>query len=34
MGLDAGDKKVYDLLNDKMYTVAANQRKYVWTRNN
>lgn len=34
MGLDAGDHRVYDLLNDKMYIVAPNQRKYVWTKNN
>ena len=34
MGLDAERKKVYDLLNDRMYHVAANQRKYVWTSNN
>ncbi len=34
MGFDASNKKVYDLLNDKMYSIAPNQRKYVWTRNN
>ena len=34
MSLSANGKKVYDLLNDTMYIVAPNQRKYVWTNNN
>lgn len=34
MGLIANDKTVYDLLNDKMYHVPDNQRKYVWNENN
>lgn len=34
MSLSANGKKVYDLLNDKMYIVPPNQRKYVWTNNN
>ena len=34
MGLTANDKKVYDLLNDKMYHVPDNQRKYVWNEDN
>ncbi|NLG04608.1 MAG: DUF262 domain-containing protein [Clostridia bacterium] len=34
MGFGSDDKKVYDLLNDKMFIVAANQRKYVWNQNN
>ena len=34
MGFGSDDKKIYDLLNDKMFIVAANQRKYVWTQNN
>lgn len=34
MGLNANDKKVYDLLNDKMYHVPDNQRKYVWNEDN
>lgn len=34
MGLIANDKKVYDLLNDKLYLIHSNQRKYVWTQNN
>lgn len=34
MGLNAEDKRVYDLLNDKMYIVSPNQRKYVWKSNN
>ena len=34
MGLTANDKKVYDLLNDKMYHVPDNQRKYVWNEVN
>ena len=34
MSFTANDKKVYDLLNDKEYTVPINQRKYVWTKNN
>lgn len=34
VGFTANDKKIYDLLNDKMYIVEANQRKYVWNKNN
>lgn len=34
MGLSANDRKVYDLLNDKMYHVPDNQRKYVWNEDN
>lgn len=34
MGFGTNDLTVYDLLNDKMFMVAANQRKYVWTKNN
>ncbi|MDO5450769.1 MAG: DUF262 domain-containing protein [Akkermansia sp.] len=34
MQLTAENMRVYDLLNDKLYTVPANQRKYVWKKNN
>ena len=34
MSFGANDLTVYDLLNDKMFIVASNQRKYVWTKNN
>lgn len=34
MGLEARDYTVYELLNDRMYSVPSNQRKYVWTQNN
>ena len=34
MSFKSDDKTVYELLNDKMFIVAANQRKYVWTINN
>ena len=34
MGFSTNDYTVYDLLNDKLFIVAANQRKYVWTKNN
>lgn len=34
MALIAQDKQVYDLLNDAMYIVPANQRKYIWIKNN
>lgn len=34
MALEARDKKVYDLLNDVMYIVPENQRKYIWVENN
>ena len=34
MGLTAVDKNVYDLLNDKMYHVPENQRRYVWNMDN
>lgn len=34
MGLDATNSTVYDLLNDKMYLIPVNQRKYVWNDNN
>ena len=34
MSFGTNDLTVYDLLNDKMFMVASNQRKYVWTKNN
>lgn len=34
MGFGTNDRTVYDLLNDKMYIVNANQRKYVWENSN
>ena len=34
MGLDAKDRKTYDLLNDKLFIIPENQRKYVWDSNN
>ena len=34
MGLDAKDRKIYDLLNDKLFLIPENQRKYVWDSNN
>ena len=34
MSLDAKDRKVYDLLNDKLFIIPENQRKYVWDSNN
>lgn len=34
MGLDAKDRKIYDLLNDKLFIIPENQRKYVWDSNN
>ena len=34
MSFEANDKKVYDLLKDKMYFMPINQRKYVWNENN
>ena len=34
MGFVTNDKTVYELLNDKMYIVNANQRKYVWGNSN
>lgn len=34
MSLDAKDKQVYDLLNDKLFIIPENQRKYVWDINN
>ena len=34
MGLDAKDNKIYNLLNDKMFSIPINQRKYVWTQDN
>lgn len=34
MGLDAQDNKIYNLLNDKMFSIPINQRKYVWTQDN
>lgn len=34
MSLDAKDKKIYDLLNDKQFIIPENQRKYVWEMNN
>ena len=34
MGFKAEDRSIYDLLNDKMYSVPTNQRKYVWEQQN
>lgn len=34
MAFVTNDRSVYDLLNDKMFIVSPNQRKYVWTKNN
>ena len=34
MALDANDSTVYNLLNDKMYSIPENQRQYVWNQNN
>ena len=34
MAFGTNDRSVYDLLNDKMFIVSSNQRKYVWTVNN
>ena len=34
MGLKAESKTVYELLNDKMYIIPPNQRKYVWEKEN
>ena len=34
MGFDSSDKKIHELFNNKMFIIAANQRKYVWTQNN
>ena len=34
MGLEAKDNKIYSLLNDKMFIIPINQRKYVWTQDN
>ena len=34
MGFNTEDRKVYDILNDRMYSVDLNQRKYVWNSNN
>ncbi|MDY4787832.1 MAG: DUF262 domain-containing protein [Bacilli bacterium] len=34
MGLDAKDRKIYDLLNDKLFIIPENQRKYVWDSKN
>ena len=34
MGLDAKDKTVYNLLNDKMFIIPINQRQYVWNQDN
>lgn len=34
MSLDAKDRKIYDLLNDKQFIIPENQRKYVWEMNN
>lgn len=34
MGLDAKDKTVYNLLNDKLFIIPINQRQYVWNQDN
>jgi hypothetical protein len=34
MGFKALEQTVYNLLNDKIYEVPKNQRKYVWKKNN
>lgn len=34
MGLDAIDKTIYSLLNDKLFIIPINQRKYVWDQDN
>ena len=34
MGLDAKDKTIYSLLNDKMFIIPINQRQYVWKQDN
>lgn len=34
MALEAKDKTIYDLLNDKQFIIPNNQRKYVWDQNN
>lgn len=34
MSLDAKDRKIYDLLNDKLFVIPENQRKYVWEKKN
>lgn len=34
MAFVTNDRSVYDLLNDKMFIVSSNQRKYVWNKNN
>ena len=34
MSFKAEDRSIYDLLNDKMYSIPNNQRKYVWNRQN
>ena len=34
MGLDANDKTIYSLLNDKLFIIPINQRKYVWDQDN
>ena len=34
MGLDAKDKTIYNLLNDKLFIIPINQRQYVWDQDN
>ena len=34
MSFKAEDRSIYDLLNDKMYSIPHNQRKYVWNHQN
>ena len=34
MGLDAKDRTVYNLLNDKLFLIPINQRQYVWDQDN
>ncbi len=34
MGFKALEQTVYNLLNDKIYEIPKNQRKYVWKKNN
>lgn len=34
MSFKAEDRSIYDLLNDKMYSIPNNQRKYVWEQQN
>lgn len=34
MSFKAEDRSIYNLLNDKMYSVPTNQRRYVWEQQN